>query len=269
MKINNTPPRVFRLPIISKETVISTTATGILSLFTTVEDLMFNFIKYIVLFSLLPLCASCGTSPSKELIAKSTMKLDGSNTNIRDLIEIDGYYVEGGLGAEIIADNDRLMFFEDGTYASNFSFKRGLKIENVVENMSESLSGANHGPKRDQWGFYMGVYRIEGDMIIGHRYFPPNNSFFVGTDWTLWEERYKIVNRTTIKRVYFRGLLKANDYTVPPFNRSPWVDDPPHIFVPAKNLPTDNWLKEERWIWRNESDWKSYMERIRQNKQAR
>ena len=229
---------------------------------------MFNFIKYIILFSLLPPCASCAMSPTKEIIAKSTMKLDGNNTNIRDLIEIDGYYIDtemrdfvkGRFGREdISAHGGHLMFFEDGTYARGFYFKEGLTIENVKENMSESIRRDFRGYRRAQWSSAMGVYRIEGDMIIGHLYSPPNNSFFsLGAGWLLYEERYKIVNRTTINRIYYSGLLKTFE------SDRPWRDAPPYIFVSAKNLPSSgNWLKEERWIWRNESDWKAYMEKIK------
>ena len=225
---------------------------------------MFNFIKHLILFPLLPLCASCAISPTKELIAKSTIKLDGNDTNIRDVIEIDGYYVEGGLEVEISTRGGRLIFFEDGTYARNFFFKEGLAIENVMENMSGSLRRDIHRHKRGQWNYTMGVYRIEGDMIIGHLYWPPNNGFlFAGGGWALNEERYKIVNRTTVKRVYSRGLLKTDETRYRDLGKSPWRSDPPHIFIPAKNLPSDNWLKEEPWIWHNESDWRVYMDRLK------
>jgi hypothetical protein len=40
-----------------------------------------------------------------------------------------------------------------------------------------------------------------------------------------------------------------------------------HYFMPADSLPSsDCWLKEEKWIWRNEQDWKNYMEKIKQMK---
>ena len=47
--------------------------------------------KQLILFILLFCYFSCA-SQKKEIIAKSTIKLEGINTNIRDLIEIDGYY---------------------------------------------------------------------------------------------------------------------------------------------------------------------------------
>ncbi|MCL1942101.1 MAG: hypothetical protein FWF54_00925, partial [Candidatus Azobacteroides sp.] len=41
-------------------------------------------------------------------------------------------------------------------------------------------------------------------------------------------------------------------------------------FIPADSLPSsDCWLKEEKWIWRNEFDWKDYMERIKQEKKKK
>jgi hypothetical protein len=49
---------------------------------------------------------------------------------------------------------------------------------------------------------------------------------------------------------------------------SPWISNSvPLYFSPADSLPSsDCWLKEEKWIWRHESDWKAYMEKIKQKK---
>jgi len=83
--------------------------------------------------------------------------------------------------------------------------------------------------------------------------------------WSLSEERYKVIDRKTVQRIFYRGLLKINDsyYT----DNSPWIYDEVMHFTPANSLPSsDNWLKEEKWIWRNESDWKDYMQRIEQKK---
>jgi len=46
-----------------------------------------------IIFILLLSCFSCA-SQKREIISKSTIKLEGKNTNIRDLIEIDGYYTD-------------------------------------------------------------------------------------------------------------------------------------------------------------------------------
>lgn len=48
---------------------------------------------------------------------------------------------------------------------------------------------------------------------------------------------------------------------------SPWREGSPLHFTPADTLPSsDNWLKENKWIWRNESDWKNYMQHVEQIK---
>ena len=79
------------------------------------------------------------------------------------------------------------------------------------------------------------------------------------------EERYKIVDRETLQRISYKGLLKADESSNDIYGTR--VNDTFH-FTPADSLPSsDNWLKENKWIWRNESDWKAYMERIKAEKQ--
>jgi len=59
-----------------------------------------------LIFLLFILCCFSCASQKKEVIAKSTIKLEGKNTNIRDLLDIDGVY------------SSSTMFFEDGTWVS-------------------------------------------------------------------------------------------------------------------------------------------------------
>jgi hypothetical protein len=214
--------------------------------------------KQLGLFILLFCCFFCFScaSQKKEIITKSTIKLEGKNTNIRDLIEIDGYFHDEDFGSN-------LMFFADGTYVWQFQFKEGAIKDSVKTNMSKWIhTWTENG--RVRWGSYWGVCRIQGDTIIG-------NSFVKGTflsmgGWIFNEERYKIVDKTTIKKVYIKGLLKADEsyYKL----HSPWIRyDNYFYFIPANSLPSsNNWLKEEKWTWRNERDWKDYKEKIKQEK---
>lgn len=214
-----------------------------------INNLIFDSMKKQLLLLVLTLyCFSC-SSQKEEVIAKSTIKLEGKNTNIRDLIEIDGYYTnpkEPQFGS--------IMFFEDGTWVY-FHFKTDIPENEKNENMSNSVIS---WMEKNQlcWGSYWGVYKIEGDTIIHYLY--SKASFWVG--WTLVEKRYKVINRNAIKQIYYRNLLNySDDYNM---NNSPWIDGEIQIFTPADSLPSPNcWLKEEKWIWRNESDWKAYMER--------
>ena len=203
-------------------------------------------------------CVSCG-APVREIVARTTVRLEGKNTNIRDWIEIDGYYVASG-DEGLLYTSRHMMFFEDGTYASGFSFKEGATRDSVRENMS---GGLNIGilNNRLQWGHYWGVYRIDGDVIIVNAYWPPYSL----RDWSFWEARYKIVNRTTVKPIYYRSLKKGDDWHYEVNGKSPWITDGTnYVFMPASGLPfPDNRMKEERWIWRNESDWRAYMDRLK------
>lgn len=63
----------------------------------------FIFIICIVLF------ISC-VSLKKEVILQSTIKLEGRNTNIRDYIDIDGYYSSPS------KRGGNIIFFDDGTW---------------------------------------------------------------------------------------------------------------------------------------------------------
>jgi len=142
------------------------------------------------LYVLLFCCFSCAPQ-KKEVIAKSTIKLEGKNTNIRDLLEIDGYYTD--IREEKHIDN--VMFFEDGTYVWSFYFREELLADSIRKNMSKSIKTWIED-KQMRWGSYWGVYRISGDTIIGN-YFE-NGTFWRG--WSFVEERYKIVDRTTVKK---------------------------------------------------------------------
>ncbi len=208
--------------------------------------------KQLALFILLLCCSSCA-SQKKEIIAKSTIKLEGRNTNIRDLIEIDGYYY-----MKEYPDSNCRMFFENGTWV-DFYFKRDVSEDDIKANMSKSIASRIE-KKQIRWGSFWGVYCIQNDTIIVHRYMK-------GSFWEVWslnEERYKVVDRETVQRISFRSLLEAGESSNEIYGTR--VNDTFH-FVPADSLPSsDCWLKEEKWVWRNESDWKAYMEKIKQNK---
>jgi len=194
-------------------------------------------------------------SQKKEIISKSTIKLEGKDTNIRDLIDIDGYYQN--------MDYSKIMLFEDGIYVDQFFFKQGLSKSEIQENMSKSLyCGVEN--KKKYWGFHWGVYKIVEDTIIVHHYLR-------GSWWTPWyadEIRYKIIDRTTIQPIYSRDLRQSEEQYYKEYNKSSWIKNGDvFYFTPAHSLPSsDCWLKEEKWIWRNESDWKAYMEKIKTDK---
>jgi hypothetical protein len=205
--------------------------------------------KQLVLFILLLCCSSCA-SQKKEIIAKSTIKLEGRNTNIRDLIKIDGYYY-----MKEYPDSNCRMFFEDGTWV-DFYFKRDTSDDDIKANMSKSVTSWMDG-RQLRWGSYWGVYKIENDTLIVYRY--DKGTFWKG--WSFTEEKYKVIDKETVQRISYRSLLKAGESSNDVYGTR--VNDTFH-FAPADSLPSsDCWLKEEKWIWRNEEDWKEYQKQVK------
>lgn len=210
--------------------------------------------KQLIFFLFILCCFSCA-SQKKEIIAKSTIKLEGKNTNIRDLLDIDGIYASA------------LIFFEDGSLA-NPLLKEQLK-DNKIENMSTSVCLRKKGGQTF-WGDFWGVYTIRHDTIIAHVY--EKATWY--SSWKLSEKRYKILNRTTIQLFYSNDLLhtESDKAYLATQKISPWVDIDKNTlyFTPTDSiLSSNNWLKENKWIWRNESDWKVYMDRIKLEKKKK
>ena len=210
-------------------------------------------VKNIILITILLSGSGSCTSQKNEIIAKSTIKLEGVNTNINDLININGYYSNAEFGAGV---RSNLIFFADGTYVWQFGFKKDAVEDSIANNIGKWIrTWIEDGQIR--WGNYWGVYRIEGDIIIGNSFV--KNSFWKG--WSFDEERYKIIDNTTIEKIHLKSLLKSSESYYN--SHSTYISDL-FQFIPADSLPSSNcWLKEEKWIWRNEEDWKSYMDSIK------
>lgn len=206
--------------------------------------------KQLVLFILLLCCFSCA-SQKKEIITKSTIKLEGRDTNIRDLIEIDGYYY-----MKEYPDSNCRIFFEDGVWVQ-FSFNSDVSEDKIKANLFKSVYEGRD--KKISWGFRWGAYRIQNDTIIVNCY-----SKWEFGRWSFSEDRYKVVDRETVRRISYRGLLKADESSNKIYGTK--LNQTFH-FTSADSIPSsDNWLKQEKWIWRNESDWKDYMQKVEQKK---
>jgi hypothetical protein len=211
----------------------------------------------IILIFLLLLVVSCA-SQKREIIAKSTIKLEGQNTNIRNLIEIDGYYQD----TDTLQYSSYMMFFEDGvwatfhviTYVRLSENERRAKIPKSVKNWMEK--------KEMNWVHRWGVYKIVEDTLVVYYY--DKGHFWKG--WSFYETRYKVIDRTTILPIYSKGLLKTDEQYDKTINFNPWIKNRDKLyFNSADSLPSsDCWLKEEKWIWRNEKDWKDYMQKVKQ-----
>jgi len=201
------------------------------------------------------------TSQKRETILQSTIKLEGKNTSIKNLIEIDGYYqnLDSARGPSY------LMFFDDGSCYSIW-FKEGVTDEMKRKNLSQTIrTWKEKGLLKGD--IYSGVYTINGDTIV-RQYFVKAGIF--NWNWSFSETKYKIIDRQTLKDINDEEFLtklkkeyNRKEYPYYDINKTNFI----YKFVPADSLPSSNsWLKEEKWIWRNESDWRNYMEKIKQKK---
>lgn len=206
--------------------------------------------KFLFVLISIVCCFSCVSQ--KKIIAKSTIKLEGKYINIRNLIDIDGYYCIDTTNLQF----GGIMFFDDGSWVY-FHFRDSFSENQIKSNLSSSLVYSDKG--ETEWGYNWGVYNIQNDTIIVHSY---NNPAFLNPI-DLKELRYKVVDRQTIRMIYSKILTDKDYYKF----KSPWKESPPINYTPADSLPSsDNWLKENKWIWHNESDWKEYMNRIKAEK---
>jgi hypothetical protein len=194
-------------------------------------------------------------SQKKEIIAKSTIKLEGKNTTIRDLIEIDGYYSKANCKkCNTIAG---IMFFDDGIWV-DFRFKKDVTEDEIKTNMWKNVASGLDYKRTIRWGENWGIYEIHNDTIIVSIF---GYAYIMGD--FLVEQRYKVLDRNNIQLVYAKSLLKKDEKNA----ESPWMEPFNYQFISAYSLPSsDCWIKEQQWTWRNEQDWRDYMERIKQNK---
>ena len=76
------------------------------------------------------------------------------------------------------------------------------------------------------------------------------------------------MDRKTLKLIKVIPLLKQDIDT---YGINMWADGikdySPVRFMKADSIPPPNcWLKEEKWLWKNESDWVKYMESHKKKK---
>ena len=186
----------------------------------------------------------------------ATIQLEGKNTSIRDVIDIDGYYQSIDDTSKRIGE----IFFEEGTCCS-FRFKEGVTENVKKENLSQAIdSWMQRGQIR--WGSW-GVYKIDKDTIVVQTV---TKAGIFSMPWSVSEFKYEIIDRQTLKWIYYKSLPADKNDRNNPYDRSR-SKNIISKFVPADSLPSsDCWLKEEKWIWQNEQDWKDYMEKVKEKK---
>jgi hypothetical protein len=186
---------------------------------------------------------------------------NGQSTQIRSLINIDGYYKESKLrnpnpgynnsSLQTDSNNNIIIFYEDGTFVYNVSVD-GLNTRSNVCLYLEKISKAP-----DKYGFYIsgywGVYRIKGDALI-LQYIHKRGS--LNDNWFGFEVWYKVIDRNSIvlidamSKPLHRELRQSKNYETYLKNLRDQQLVSPAKFTNCEHIPPpDCWLKQEDWLW--------------------
>ena len=217
-----------------------------------------NKILIILLFSLIT--QSCSSVP-KEIKQKFGICYIGRDTDIESYIDINGYYSSSGQSG--------MVFFEDGMFAAQIYINPEIHASDTCVNFIYATTWVYKNKTGNSSGYFKGMYWIEGDTIK-IRYLGQTGGRF--TPWIFSEVWYKIIDRQTLKIIYEKPLLDMDARYVQTIEE--WQRERKRSLVRfhcADSIPDSDysWLKEEKWFWCNEQDWKEYMEGIKQKKKKK
>jgi hypothetical protein len=174
-------------------------------------------------------CSSCGYYIVPEHIKQNfTYCYDGMDTGIDTLINIEGYFVQ---------DHIIRIFYKDGIYVIG-GFRTIDDFNEFIKKIESNRKAMSNFHKWYTWGRYI----ICGDTIKLQAVERP----VFGSTSSIWysvKGKYKVLDRNTIIGIYPSSKERI----------------PPTKFVPLTIKPDSNcWLKEKKWFWCNEEDWKAY-----------
>lgn len=195
---------------------------------------------------------SCQAQHIPRLIRqKVTNRYSRQETNIRSMLEIDGYYSELKKTTQPGTSNNTIIFYEDGTFLYNISINNLRHSSNMSLYLDEISNSINKNPfhSSGDWG----VYKTKNDTLV-LQYIHKKRS--LNDNWFGFELWYKIVDRNSI--VLISSMTKPlhqelkqgknHETYLKKINKDEYVL--PATFISHKNLPLpDSWLKKEDWIW--------------------
>jgi hypothetical protein len=192
-------------------------------------------VKYLIITSSI-LLLSCSIRVPRSIRDKFDC-YEPQNVRIDSLLNINGFYA---------------FSFKDSTYAWGSMF---FADGGFIDRLQYSLQGDSI------MGYYLsGTYKIYKDTIITQAINYPS----LMAPWDAWETWYKIINKNEI--------VVIKSFPIHPMTESDWnnfyVDESRRersngIFTPMNHLPLfDCWIKQEKWFWCNEEDWKEYKKQI-------
>lgn len=189
-------------------------------------------------------------------------------TGIDTLLDLSGCYSANylvpfrneGMGTTYTT----VFFYDSGIAVRTEAISSSTPLDDFSERMQREIHQINIDPLDNKYfkegrGMYRwGLYELKGDTIKAqfiNRPYPPEkySSFLV---------MYKVIDRHTIQEISNKEALPPKE-SEPSYRVKPFLYKL-HDFVPIEKMPSsDCWLKDEKWFWCNEEDWKEYQKQIK------
>lgn len=197
-----------------------------------------------------------------------TFLYDGGYTGIDTLINNKGFYITPRKimdYGEVRTSNSMVLFYEDGlcvTGALNFKDENELYTDKILPILvnGEMIRDKN----KDSLDFFYqlnvwGKYEIIGDTIKVQFI---RRAYSLNSGWNMFQKWYKIINHNQIQEIaWIRYDNDNKKWIIVDYNKSN-ITPIPSTFIPLEAIPPpDAWIKKEKWFWRNEVNWKAYMEK--------
>lgn len=222
-------------------------------------------IRLILCMCVLYCFTACSSQVPLRVRKNFTFCYDSIINYSNSIARLDGYYVKAKpferiqydwkTGNKVGAIKDtiysNIMFFNDGVFVKEFQQLICNNCKGVEDKTSylKSLENNEHS-KTDLFynGFKWGIYRVEGDIIKTQSV---NRQSWPNPYWYLVEVWYKISDDRLIE-IYSKDLIDDEELVIK-------VDNIPFDFIETGLiLPSNTWLKKEKWFWCDEEQYKEW-----------
>lgn len=229
------------------------------------------FGKNILFFLMLGTSITSCAIPKRIRKELSPFIYNEKDTFVGELIRTNGYFKGKTIWLSNPTDTlySNFMFFADGicvaSRITNPSFEENNAInENFFNWTADAV--AKEPNFYDTIVFRWGYYFVSGDTIVANYIYKPY-CWSVNDGWDAWRVEYLIIDKNTVQEIKRSSLgVSSADKMNAEIIEKRRVVYPAKFTETENSPPSDCWLKEEKWIWKNEQDWEDYMKRMKQKK---
>lgn len=178
----------------------------------------------------------------------SDIKWTGTKTGIENKVRIDGFYIN----FHPDRFDECLIFYDDGTCVQYTP--RRTNIDTLSNDISSQYYRDMHECTKGKWGYYVGVYKVENDLITANYYY--SDFLMLCNLWRyMTKTEYKIENDSTLTLI--RSL--NYDLTYDPTKIYQYDTIVKYRFYKSDKIPSSkNKMQKKRWMWKDKESWKKW-----------